>query len=547
MTVTQSQEPENLEAYSIETPAPPEFLPYESGGAAVSYDNDATQVPEGNSDEFVRHGRSPRFWMLIIGAIVVVAAVGGGVGVAMSSGGGSALNANSEEPSWNVPSSSSDHSNNAATVEEELVQEVFEGLQNGSKENKETNQVGAVVNMGSNGAGSGSAAPTSEIFDIILTHARFHGVEFQDPNSYQSKAAKWVEQTAQLGVHTPQRLLQRYALACIYYATNGVENAYTQEIFGQGITRKWIDETGWMSSANECEWYRITCDVNGWVTKIELYSNRLTGSFPPEVALLDESLETIDLYQNFLNNQGDSGNSFLGELKNLKELFIGLTYFEYDGIPSYIGSLTKLEEFDCSYTLYHGPLRGETFRFLSNLEYLHIGGNSYNTTIPSQLASLPKLEYFYAEYADIRGDLNFMLQMPQIVELWIDRNPTMEGTIPTEIGLKSTLQSFSITGCNLGGTLPTELANLRLTQFWAYDNNLGGTIPTEYGRMLNLKRLALENNNLMGTMPQEICLNREPNGLLSKLEADCQDGGTVECACCTCCGPQCSGVTSQGV
>lgn len=539
MAPSQSQEPQNLEdysietpveEYSIETPAPPEFLPYESGGAAVSYDENISTTNE-NDDEFVRHGRSPRFWFLIAGALVIVAAVGGGVGVAMSGAG----------------------------KEEGMVSQVFEGLQNGG--NKETDQAGNVVNLGAgsvtinsnsnmgNGdttTGTGTV-PEGDVFDVILMHARFHGVEFKDPDSYQSKAVKWVEQTAQLGVHSTERLVQRYALACIYYATNGVENVYTKAIFGEGKTRPWIDETGWLTADNECEWYQVTCDINGWVTKIELFSNRLSGSFPPEVALLQDTLKTIDLYQNMIHNVGDEGNHFLGELHELEELFFGRTYFEYDGIPSYLGSLTKLEELDCSYTLYHGPLQGSIFTALTNLEYLHMGGNRYNSTFPLELATLPRLEYLYAEYADIRGSLDFVPKMPAIVELWIDRNPLMEGTIPTQIGSVASLQSFSITGCNLQGTLPTELANLRLHQFWAYNNSLVGTIPTQFGRLGNLARLGLEGNDFMGTMPSEICQNRVPNGLLMKLESDCESGGKIDCPCCTCCGPQCSGIAATGV
>lgn len=530
-------EVEDLEGYSIETPTPPEFFSYEEGAAPVSYEennastNDMSQVQEDDDhNDFVRHGRSPRFWFLIVGALVIVAAVGGGVGAAMSK------------------SSSSDSkpsAGNAATMEEELVEQVFGGLEN-AKENREADQAGAVVNLGNgagNSANSNGNGPPSEVFDIILMHARFHGVEFKDPTSYQSLAVKWVEQTARLGVHTPERLVQRYALACIYYATNGVENIYTKAIFKNTPTRKWIDESGWLVADNECDWYRITCDKNGWVTNIELYSNRLTGQFPPEVALLHDTLEVVDLYQNMVHNSGDPGNHFLAELTNLRELFFGRTYFEYDGIPTYIGALQKLEEFDCSYTLYHGPLVGSSFAYLSNLEYLHIGGNRYNSSIPIELATLPKLEYFYAEYADVTGDLSFVTHMPAIVELWIDRNPFMEGTIPPEIGSVRSLQSFSITGCNLHGTLPPELANLRLQQFWAYNNSLHGTIPTEFGRVDSLVRLGLEGNNLYGNMPNEICQNRVPNGLLMKLESDCELGGTVQCAagCCTCCGRQCSG------
>lgn len=533
MTVTRQQEPQNLEEYSIETPCPPEFLPYESGAAAVSFNDDNTTNTDLEADgEFVRHGRSPRFWLMVAGVlVVVVGAVGIGVGVAMSGGSSS---------STASPDASTSSSHSQTSVEEHIVEEIFEEIHDESKENKQTAQLtGGTVNVGSTGSGVTPAA-TSEVMDIILTHASYHGIEFQDVNSYQSKAAQWVAETAVVGIHDADRLIQRYALACIYYATNAVHNVYTEAIFQGAPMRGWIDETGWLDYDNECTWHQVTCDATGKVTAIELFSNRLSGALPPETALLKESLEVMDLYQNMLHNQGDIGNHFLGEMTNLRELFFGRTYFEYNGIPTAIGSLTKLEEFDCSYTLYHGPLDPDAFRFLTNLEYLHMGGNRYNSTIPSELASLPKLEFLYAEYADIKGDLSWVQDMKEIVELWVDRNPMIEGTIPTEIALAESLQSFSVTGCSLTGTIPTELASLRLHQFWAYNNSLTGTIPTEFANLDTLVRLGLEKNDLTGDVSAGICANRVPNGLLAKFETDCEDGGSVTCSCCTCCGPQCS-------
>jgi hypothetical protein len=48
-------------------------------------------------------------------------------------------------------------------------------------------------------------------------------------------------------------------------------------------------------------------------------------------------------------------------------LYIGSTNFDYDGIPHEIGNLSKLIEFDCSYSLFYGPLRGEVFSNMPNL------------------------------------------------------------------------------------------------------------------------------------------------------------------------------------
>jgi hypothetical protein len=512
-----------LEEISVETPAPPEFLPYESGGAAVMVMQDETTTVDGTE---IRHGRGPRFWILTLGILVVViASVGGGVAAAMSSGGGSSSSSSSASEA-----SATQGSDTRGTTDGTGI--VTHGTDTLPSDTDLSSEGGSV---------STTIAPTTEVFNIILTYSRYHGLEFENPNSYQSKAALWVEQTADVTVHSVERLVQRYALACLYYATNGVENFYTEQAFGAGEVRKWIDETGWLTNDDECTWYKVTCNDDGFVTQIELDSNRLTGALPPELTLLKASLEVLDLYQNVFHNIGEAGNHWLGELFNLRKLFYARTYMEYTGIPTVIGLLTNLEEYDCSYTLYHGPLGGQSWSKLSNLSYLHIGGNRYNSTIPSELASLPNLEFFYAEFADLTGDLSFIPMMPEIVELWIDRNPSMHGSIPSEIGLVSTLKSLSVTDCNLEGSLPTELGSLRLTQFWSYNNSLTGAIPSELGMIDELVRLGLEDNDFAGTMPAEICNLRTPNGLLDRLEADCDD--VVTCTCCTCCGGSCTGAT----
>jgi Leucine-rich repeat (LRR) protein len=258
----------------------------------------------------------------------------------------------------------------------------------------------------------------------------------------------------------------------------------------------------------------VFCDDAGFVKSIELYLNRLSGALPAELKLLKDTLEEIDFYRNLFYNSGDEGHEWLGELTNLRRLYYGSTYFEYDGIPSaIIGKLTNLEEYDCSYCLYNGSLTEDLFSSNLNLNYLYISGNNYNSSIPSKLASLPNLEYLYVEDAGLTGDLSFVSDLSVVAELWIGKNPGLKGTVPTEIGELSSLRSLSLNSCSLTGTLPVTLA------------------------MRTLGSLFVEDNNLTGTMPEGICENMSPDGFLQYLTADCPD--EVICDCCTCCGPNC--------
>ena len=408
----------------------------------------------------------------------------------------------------------------------------------------------------------------SNVRDIVSTVALQGGAEWADTANYAAKAITWLESDplANGGTLSDVQIQQRYALGCIYFATFAVQTIYTVV-----EPRGWIDSTGWITEADECTWFGLSCNAEGLVERIVLASNRLTGSFPPETTIMAGSVTRIDLFRNSVFNTGDEGNAWLGQMTNLRELFYGQTNFEFNGIPPQIAQLTNLIEYDCSFTLYFGPLNGATFAPLQNLEYLVLSGNAYNTSIPVEIGQLPNLrtytllfcssepplllhatskslmvafifplctlEFFYAQNAFVDGDLSFMLPMQSIIECWVDQNPGLGGTIPTEMGLVRTLQSWSITRCGFTGPIPSEIGNLGdMVRMWVYDNMLTGTVPAELGNMFKLQTFEMEENLLTGVMPEGICMNRVPNGLLATLEADC--GGTppeIECTCCTCC------------
>jgi hypothetical protein len=397
-------------------------------------------------------------------------------------------------------------------------------------------------------------APVSEIGAIIRNFAFNGGFEFDDEDSYQSKALTWIEAAGvpvagDNLVSPADRVVQRYALACIYYASNEERTPATDFAFGPDLdVLPWLNERGWLTFDDECDWFGIECNGDGYVEQIDLANNILTGFFSPETQLLAGSLKVLDIYSNYVFNVGDAGNAFLGELTNLEQLYYGTTSFQYDGIPTYIGKLTNLFEYDCSYTLYFGDLKPEIFTDLNKLEYLYIGGNSFNSSIPSEIGQLPNLLYFYAEFADIIGDLSFMKGMPNIYELWLDRNPLLTGPLYTEIGDLVTLESFSVTRCGLEGKIPSELGQLvGMQQMWLYDNQLTGAVPSELGRLTDMNRFEVEVNKLVGTMPTEVCTRVKPLGRLEVLEADCAVGAEeIACTCCTCCGENCATDQEQG-
>eukprot|EP00339_Tiarina_fusa_P004892 CAMPEP_0116998044 /NCGR_PEP_ID=MMETSP0472-20121206/1258_1 /TAXON_ID=693140 ORGANISM="Tiarina fusus, Strain LIS" /NCGR_SAMPLE_ID=MMETSP0472 /ASSEMBLY_ACC=CAM_ASM_000603 /LENGTH=482 /DNA_ID=CAMNT_0004697087 /DNA_START=121 /DNA_END=1569 /DNA_ORIENTATION=+ len=387
----------------------------------------------------------------------------------------------------------------------------------------------------------------SEVRDSVFAIARFGGSEFDDPDSYQSRALGWVLTqdlpATDIPLSREDQASQLYALACIYYNTYATRSDWTDFHFGPDVAIPgWFNNRGWLISANEvCTgWYGISCNEEGKVSKIELDTNGLTGYFPPETALLADSLTYLDLFSNLVHNRGDLGNSWLGEMTNIEYLFYGTTSFEYDGVPTEIGLLTNLKEYDFSYTLYFGEFEGSTWTQLTNLNYLVMDGNAYNSSLPDEMLALPNLQYLYSGFSFLEGSLDFVPQMPAVFELWVDDNPGLAGVIPDNIADASTMVSFSATNCGLTGTLPTQLGGLsEMIQLWFYNNKLTGTIPTELANLVKMKILNVQKNELTGDMPERLCQRKSPFGRLEELEADCD--GEIECpdTCCTCCGDVC--------
>jgi len=123
-------------------------------------------------------------------------------------------------------------------------------------------------------------------------------------------------------------LRQRYGLVTLYFQTNG---------------QAWKTTTDWLTGNTECNWFGIACKFlqqQSVVTKIDLHSNNLQGSLPPDVALLD-SLEDFWLFRNGLT--GSLPDS-IGRWQNLKWFLVNDNRLE-GTLPDSIGQWTALSRF----------------------------------------------------------------------------------------------------------------------------------------------------------------------------------------------------------
>jgi len=243
------------------------------------------------------------------------------------------------------------------------------------------------------------------------------------------------------------------------------------------------------------------------------------------------ALLALDIFNNeYLSNNND--NSWIADLGSQ----LGYLYFQntmFGGsLPSKFPS--GLIELDIANSLITGPLVGAAFQDLNAMRFLLMDGVQFNSSIPTEIAALPNLEYLFASDSMITGDLSYMESMSIIFEHWVDRNEMLGGTIPDFIGSLTTLQSFSIAECNFVGTIPESIGNLELMQqMWFFSNQLSGEIPASLGKLKFMRIFEVEDNQLSDGMPETLCENFEA-GMLEVLGADC-DNGKVDCPCCTCC------------
>jgi len=383
---------------------------------------------------------------------------------------------------------------------------------------------------------------------VIESKALGGASDFSDPESYQSKALERTLQQDNIDSMTEGKIIQYYALYCIYNATSKVPNLITDNDprFDTVTTFPgWSTNTGWdKNNIDPCDFFGITCDRPNLVTRVELPNNQLTGNFPPEIKLLASdgdystgagNLFLLDVKQNeFLYNNKDS--SWVADL--------GSDFASIDlSITSFAGQLPKFPseiiDIAISFTLFEGGLNNGIFDGLDTLEYLELDGNSFGEGLPNSLAQLSSLANVFVSDSNIVGSLQFMVGMPQIREFWIDKNPNLSNAIPVQIGESTTLESLSLTENGLTGAIPSQLGLLtQLSFLWLYGNKLTGQVPSELANLGKAKLIRMEENNLSGDMPAELCTLLAnflfPLDILGSDASVC-GSSTATCECCSCC------------
>ena len=296
---------------------------------------------------------------------------------------------------------------------------------------------------------------------------------------------------------------ERAALEALYRATDGPN---------------WRNSDNWLTDAPLGQWYGVTVNARGRVTRLDLAGrwdsdaqepvpHGLTGPIPPELGQLT-SLTRLDLDANRLSGPVPPE---LGQLASLEWLDLGDNLLS-GPIPSELGRLSELTGLDLWDNSLSGPIPPE-FGQLASLITLNLGDNSLSGSIPAEFGQLSTLEYLQLGGNSLSGAIPPGLGRLSNLEALYVWNNNLSGPIPPELGQLSSLGSLGLGGNSLSGPIPPALGQLvNLTSISLWSNELSGPVPPELGRLGKLNYLNFDWNNLSGSVPPEL-------GQLSSVES----------------------------
>ena len=377
-------------------------------------------------------------------------------------------------------------------------------------------------------------------YDFITKYLMTNPEELNIPSSPQYMAATWIAQLDGLVLEVPASMqdpnakffVQRFALATLYYSTNG--------------NSSWRDKLGFLTETNECSWFGperpvanfgspdkthvlgVTCNGDLEVVNLLLPSNQLQGPLPKEIGHLTAlnllamphnqlagtipptmfnlvNLEYLDLKFNFFQNRIPNMFQTLSELQVLG---LSNNYLER-GLPPSMSSLTNLKTLAIDDNMLTGDFSG-TVNSLTSLEYLYADRNSFSDQVDDNfLSNLNVLRE-----VDLSGNsftapstASFplkLLQHPTLTILDFAAND-MESYIPGGLNTNNVLKFLSLRDNKLTGLIEsTGFPSLRaLEHLDLQGNKFTGFWPSEMQSLKNLKYLFIGNNPniLPGAVP----------------------------------------------
>ena len=165
-----------------------------------------------------------------------------------------------------------------------------------------------------------------------------------------------------------------FAIGTVQAAIPTTERSVLDALYANTGGSSWSINTGWETSANECTWYGIECDVAGdHVTEISVAGNNLSGTLPDISALT--ALLNFDVGENHLHGAIPA----LTSLVNLQ--FIEAQDNQLSGPVPSLSGLTALQNLDIQNNALSG--NAPDLGSLTSLIGFVIGGNRLTGPVPA--------------------------------------------------------------------------------------------------------------------------------------------------------------------
>ncbi|MDE2890834.1 MAG: leucine-rich repeat domain-containing protein [Gemmatimonadota bacterium] len=352
--------------------------------------------------------------------------------------------------------------------------------------------------------------------DLALDVLRLNGTQVCIPAAAEFQ--EWLEGIPDKRVTAECAFPERDALVALYNATDGPN---------------WKNKAEWLSTPTLGEWYGVTTDVDGRVTRLDLQGNNLRGTIPHQLGGLTH-LRTLNLAA----NTGLSGPVSTGLTR------LALDSLALDGtqlcapphaefhtwlneIPNRIGVVRctdTREDYYALMELYNGthgsnwpnstnwtsaePLgewHGVTTDARGRVTKVDLARNNLLGLIPRHLEQLTQLTSLNLGWNQLAGEIPPGFgRLTNLTELYLNSNE-LTGPIPPELGQLTEIEVLDLASNQLREGIPPELGRLtNLTELHLFGNKLTGPIPPELGQLTKLKVLHLGSNQLKAAIPPEL-------------------------------------------
>jgi len=412
-----------------------------------------------------------------------------------------------------------------------------------------------------------SGATSAEVLDSDKAspqQSALHWLVFEDPHSVQA---------------SQKALVDRYGLAVLWFSST---NSQTE--------MGWKKDDNWMSDKGICKWHGIECvlqeqdanlrhdfepyaktyNLNDHVVAINLPSNGIKGTIPPEIGTAFPELITVDLEDNYFEGTLPESlskvimlrilllgnNKFTGtlpeiysKLHQLHQINLSHNRFEGEIWDSWTTNLKKLRFFAAA----HNSLTGTFPDFFGHTRMtgLILDGNQFEGTLPDDVGEMTGLLDLRISDNKFSGSINVLSNLQNLETLHLANNE-FTGSIPEMFDELFRLHELVLPNNKFTGTIPNTLTHLQLLKTLNLDanmfegtlppglglltdaitislkgNSFEGTIPTFFGKLDDIKNLVLDHNNLEGTIPTELggcfrlqMLHLEHNSLSGDIPAE---------------------------